>query len=161
MIKTLQVSDRTVAQNILDVQIPSYQVEAEIMGFQDIPPLHDTVEGIMQSNETFLGTFFDEQLAGFVSYKKDGSILDLHRLAVHPTYFRKGVASRLLDYLLKQESRMEKAVLSTGSTNTPAKNLYRRFGFRATGDKEVAPGVYLTCFERRMGEAVSFDNIDS
>jgi hypothetical protein len=43
MIKMLITKDRTVAQKILEVQIPSYRVEAELIGFQGIPPLHDTV----------------------------------------------------------------------------------------------------------------------
>jgi GNAT superfamily N-acetyltransferase len=144
MIKMLNIKDQTVAQKILEVQIPSYQVEAELIGFQGIPPLYDTVESLMQCNETFLGYFFTDKLAGFISYVKDGTVLDIHRMAVHPTYFRKGVASSLIAYLLKQESDMEKAVVRTGSKNTPAKNLYRRFGFHEVGDAEVAPGVLLT-----------------
>ena len=34
--------------------------------------------------ETFLGAFVDGRLAGFVSWKRDGDLLDLHRLAVDP-----------------------------------------------------------------------------
>jgi ribosomal protein S18 acetylase RimI-like enzyme len=151
MIKKLNIKDPTVAQKILEVQIPSYRVEAELIGFQGIPPLHDTVESLMQCNETFLGYFFKDKLAGIISYVKDGTTLDIHRLAVHPAYFRKGVASGLIAHLLERESGLEKAVVRTGAKNTPARNLYRRFGFREIGEAEAAPGVLLTFFERSMG----------
>ncbi|MBA4494536.1 GNAT family N-acetyltransferase [Paenactinomyces guangxiensis] len=152
MIQLLDVKDRTVAQKVLKVQKLSYQVEADLIGFQGIPPLHDTLESLMQCNETFLGYFFTDQLAGFISYVKDGKTLDIHRLAVSPAFFRKGVASALITCLLKQEQDMKKAVVSTGAKNTPAKNLYRRFGFSEVGEVEVAPGVSLTLFERFMGD---------
>lgn len=148
MITILHAKDPKIAQKILEVQIPSYQIEAELIGFQGIPPLHDTVESLMQCNETFLGYFLTNELAGFISYTKEDTVLDIHRMAVHPTHFRKGVASSLIAHLLNQESDMKKSIVCTGTKNTPAKNLYRRFGFCEIEDKEIAPGVSLTFFER-------------
>ncbi|WP_044640415.1 GNAT family N-acetyltransferase [Risungbinella massiliensis] len=151
MIKKLNVTDPTVAQQVLNVQLPSYQVEAELINFQGIPRLHDTIENLLECSEIFLGYVSSDQLVGFISYTKDDTVLDIHRMAVHPSYFRKGIASSLISHLLNLESNMEKMIVCTGAKNTPAKILYQRFGFCAVEDREIAPGISLTFFERSNG----------
>lgn len=47
MIKEIDMSNHKLAKEIFDIQIPSYLVEAEIIGMYDIPPLRDTVESIL------------------------------------------------------------------------------------------------------------------
>jgi hypothetical protein len=39
-------------------------------------------------------------------------------------------------------------VVSTGSANGPALALYRGRGFTAKGEREVAPGLFVTGLER-------------
>ncbi|HAG42334.1 MAG TPA: GNAT family N-acetyltransferase, partial [Clostridium sp.] len=69
MIKQLDLKDKKVLEKVLDVQISSYKIEAEIIGFDEIPPLKDTINTLKQCNETFYGYFIDDILAGIISYK--------------------------------------------------------------------------------------------
>ncbi len=57
MMKELDITDRKVAQQVLDLQLSSYRVEAELTGFDGIPPLRDTVEMLISSGETFYGWY--------------------------------------------------------------------------------------------------------
>ena len=146
-IRKLKIEDAKTAEKVLSVQIPSYRVEAEIIGFDGIPPLHDTLETLMDCGESFYGYFIGEELAGVIAYKREADVLDIHRMMVHPQHFRKGVASALLRHLLAAESGSKKAIVSTGAKNEPAKELYLRHGFLQVGVREVAPGVSITLFE--------------
>jgi ribosomal protein S18 acetylase RimI-like enzyme len=147
MIQYLDITQRSVAKKVLDVQIPSYQVEAEIIGFNGIPQLNDSVESLMTSSEIFYGYFVDTSLAGAIAFVLEDNVLDIHRLIVHPNYFRKGIGESLVQYILNLDTAVKKYIVRTGSKNIPAKNLYKKFGFIEKEDEEVAPNVFLTIFE--------------
>jgi ribosomal protein S18 acetylase RimI-like enzyme len=147
MIQYLDITQRSVAKKVLDVQIPSYQVEAEIIGFNGIPQLNDSVESLMTSSEIFYGYFVDTSLAGAIAFVLEDNVLDIHRLIVHPNYFRKGIGESLVQYILNLDTSVKKYIVRTGSKNIPAKNLYKKFGFIEKEDEEVAPNVFLTIFE--------------
>lgn len=117
------------AQRILNVQIPAYQVEADLIGYAGIPALFDTVASIQECGETFYGFYMDGTLAGFISYEKDQQQLDICRMVVHPVYFRRGIAKRLLSYLLEHESDTTIFTVGTGKHNLPAISLYEQNGF--------------------------------
>ncbi|USX49349.1 N-acetyltransferase [Lentzea sp. HUAS12] len=135
----LDLSDDTVLHELWTVQRLAYAVEAELIGFDGIPPLHESLDELRACGETFLGLYDEEGLAGAVSYRLDGSTVDIHRLVVHPRAHRRGIASRLLDALPDGPQ-----VVSTGTKNEPALALYRGRGFVETGTREVGPGVSLT-----------------
>lgn len=147
MIAELNHKDWATAQLILDVQLPSYRVEAEIIGFDDIPPLRDTVETIQTCEESFVGYILSQELAGFISYELTDDGVDICRMVVHPNFFRRGIAKQLLSFLLDGVAAHKKVTVSTGDKNEPAKSLYRGFGFSEVDQIEVAPGVQLACFE--------------
>lgn len=147
MIQYLDITQRSVAKKFLDVQIPSYQVEAKIIGFNGIPQLNDSVESLMKSSEIFYGYFVDKSLAGAIAFVLEDNVLDIHRLIVHPNYFRKGIGESLVHYILKFDTAVQKYIVRTGSKNIPAKNLYKKLGFIEKVDEEVAPNVFLTVFE--------------
>ncbi|MFD9703910.1 GNAT family N-acetyltransferase [Lentzea sp. NPDC059081] len=139
----LDLSDGTVLHELWTVQRLAYAVEAEIIGFDGIPPLHESLDDLGSCGETFLGLHDDEGLVGAVSYQMDGSTVDICRLVVHPRAFRRGVASKLLDALPSGPQ-----TVSTGSRNAPALALYRGRGFVVVGEREVAPGVSITDLAR-------------
>ncbi|NGY59083.1 GNAT family N-acetyltransferase [Lentzea sp. NEAU-D13] len=135
----LDLSDDSVLRELWAVQRLAYAVEAELIGFDGIPPLHETLEELRASEETFLGVYDEEGLAGAVSYQLVGSTVDICRLVVHPRAHRRGIASQLLDALPDGPQ-----IVSTGTKNEPALNLYRRRGFVEVGTREIAPGVTIT-----------------
>ncbi|SFR27115.1 Acetyltransferase (GNAT) family protein [Lentzea waywayandensis] len=139
----LDLSDDTVLHELWTVQRLAYAVEAEIIGFDGIPPLHESLGELRACDETFLGLYDEEGLAGAVSYRLDGSTVDICRLVVHPRAHRRGIASKLLDAVPSGPQ-----TVSTGSKNEPALALYRKRGFTETGTREVAPGVTITDLSR-------------
>lgn len=139
----LNLSDDTVLHELWTVQRLAYAVEAELIGFDGIPPLHETLEELRACDETFLGLYDEEGLAGAVSYRLEESTVDICRLVVHPRAHRRGIASKLLDALPDGPQ-----VVSTGTKNEPALRLYLKRGFAETGTREVAPGVSLTDLAR-------------
>ncbi|MBU9673142.1 GNAT family N-acetyltransferase [Planococcus sp. CP5-4] len=144
MITIIDPTDEKVARDIQSIQRPAYRIEAELMGFHDIPHISETIDEIQQSEETFLG-YQDGYLKGFISYKKEDDIIDIYRLVVDPLQFRQGIARSLVDHLLKQKNAAE-FIVSTGTANVPARKLYESFGFREEETFEVAPGVTCTQF---------------
>lgn len=139
----LDLSDDTVLHELWTVQRLAYAVEAELIGFDGIPPLHESLDDLRACGETFLGLYDEEGLAGAVSYLVEGSTVDICRLVVHPRVHRRGMASKLLDALPDGPQ-----TVSTASRNEPALRLYRKRGFSETGTREVAPGVSLTDLSR-------------
>ena len=109
-------------------------MEAELIGFYDIPPLKDTIDTIIQCDEVFYGYYADD-------------VLDIYRVAVHPEYFRKGIARQLIQFIEDMNKGIERIIVSTGLKNQPAVSLYLKLGFRKVREAEVAEGVYVVCFE--------------
>lgn len=139
---------------LLALQIASYRVEAELIGFDDIPPLKDGIQSIREAKETFYGFFVDDHegrsLAGAISFEREGCIVTICRMMVHPNFFRKGIASSLLQHIMKEQELAGAArfIVSTGTANLPAIRLYEGYGFIQRRIFTVPPGVSLTTFER-------------
>lgn len=150
MIKKIDITDPKIAEEVLSVQLPSYQVEAELIGFHDIPPLKDTVSTLQRCGENFYGCYVDGELGGVISIKVEEELIDIHRLMVHPKHFRKGIAKRLLEFIGSDGEGEGKLIVSTGSKNAPAIYLYEKSGFVKTGEVKVMEGLSITSFEKKL-----------
>lgn len=64
MIRPLDLADGELARRLLEVQHRAYAVEAELIGFDGIPPLQEDLAGLMASTELWLGRFEPPQLGG-------------------------------------------------------------------------------------------------
>ncbi|MCR8643858.1 GNAT family N-acetyltransferase [Paenibacillus sp. N1-5-1-14] len=148
MIRLIDVTNIQDASEIIRVQVPAYKIEAAIIGFSDIPPLKETLDEIIQCKEQFYGYYVDDELAGAISYQLEGNTLDICRLVVHPDHFRKGIASELLDFLLALELPYKRVIVSTGTLNTPAISLYKRFGFQEAGQIQINEQLSLINLEK-------------
>lgn len=151
-IRPMPLEDLRQCEELLALQYAAYSVEAAIIGSCEIPALRDTVATIQCCGETFWGYFDGAHLAGAISYKRVGATLDIHRLVVHPVAFRRGIARKLLHFL-EAEARAVAAcriIVATGAANAPACALYRNEGFAELCTEEVAPGLDVTRFEKRL-----------
>lgn len=129
MIRLLDITKEQTAGQVLQVQKPAYQVEANLLGYEEIPPLSDTVETLQKCGETFYG-YFSPALAGVVSFRIEQNRLDIHRVVVHPHYFRRGIGSAMVQFLLDTYKEQVKGfIVRTGKHNMPALKLYKRLGF--------------------------------
>ena len=146
--RRLDLSDPDTLQRLWDLQRASYAVEAELIGFDGIPALHESLQELRDCGESFLGLDDETGLAGAVFWARlqDGT-LDICRLMVHPGVHRRGIATALLDSLDRAEPA-RRAVVSTGTANHPALALYKRRGFTPAGTREIAPGTSITVLER-------------
>lgn len=149
LIKEIDITDPKCAEEVLDVQIPSYKVEAELIDFYDIPPLRDAVSTLQRCGETFYGCYVDGELGGVISIKVEEELIDIHRLMVHPKHFRKGIAGRLLDFVESYGEGDETLIVSTGSKNAPAVHFYEKSGFVKIGEMTVMEGLSITSFEKK------------
>lgn len=150
MINKLSLEDDDMVDQIWRLQHAAYRLEAEIIGFHDIPPLLDTHETIQQCEETFYGYLNEDgELMGAVAteIKAPGSIT-VSRMMVHPSHFRQGIAGSLIRYVLNQHAEIPLFIVSTGTKNVPAVALYEKYGFVPFDKFEVAPDVELTTFHR-------------
>ncbi|OHX51328.1 alanine acetyltransferase [Planococcus salinarum] len=148
MIQELDHRSESTAKAIQKIQHPAYLVEAEMMGFQGIPQLKESILELRNSDEVFLGYMEKDRLLGFLSYKKESETIDIHRLVVDPGHFREGIGSRLLVFLLTKYQGLNFTV-STGKANVPAKKLYESHGFIEMEDFEVAPGIFCTALKKK------------
>lgn len=148
MIKKLNLNDTETVKCIMELQITSYKIEAEMIGFYDIPPLKDTIDSLKVCDEIFYGYHIDNVLAGIISYKIIGNVLDIHRVAIHPLFFRMGIAGKLISFVEGLESNISKAIVCTGRGNLPAANLYFKKGYKKKIDIEISKDVFITEFEK-------------
>ncbi|MGE7930179.1 GNAT family N-acetyltransferase [Lysinibacillus xylanilyticus] len=148
MIKIIDFQNIHTLTKLFELQRASYYVEAELIGFFDLPPLKETFEEFQHCGEIFLGYFEEDELAGALSFKIEREELTICRMVVHPNHFRKGIAQMLLNNL--EENNQESTILkvSTGKENSPAKSLYLKNGYQFVRDLMVAPGVYISQFEK-------------
>jgi len=149
LIKIIDISNRKNAEDVLNIQIPSYKVEAEIIGSYEIPPLKDTVYTLQLCGETFFGYYENEKLCGVISIKVAEDEVDIHRLIVHSNHFRKGIAQLLLNFI-ETKFEVETIKVATGSKNIPAVSFYKKNGFQTIKEIIVNEQLSLSYFEKKL-----------
>ena len=93
MITRLELTE-PVLHALLALQQAAYRVEAQLLGVEDLPPLRDTAADLLASGETFLAdTATDGSLAGVLGYKAQQGEVEICRLMVAPSSFRRGIAT--------------------------------------------------------------------
>jgi GNAT superfamily N-acetyltransferase len=147
MIRKLNLQHEVEAQHLQDLQQKSYTVEARLIGYHDIPPLHDSLERLQQCTETFYGYFVKRQcLVGAISYKREGRVLDIHRLMVHPNHFRKGIAASLLQFVERAEDGVDTITVATGAK--AGNTFVQAIRIQGIGEQRSDLGISLTLFEK-------------
>ncbi|MGI5273793.1 GNAT family N-acetyltransferase [Nonomuraea sp. CA-218870] len=128
---------------LIDLQRAAYRIEAEIIGDDRIPPLHETSEELRAQPLIWLGAFDDDgTLLGAVAWQETAEEVDLDRLMVDPGAHRRGVGLALVKEVMARAGERG-VVVSTGRDNTPARTLYERLGFTLTGEAEPVPGLWV------------------
>ena len=146
----LDLSDTEIAAQLLALQRRAYRVEADLVGSDDIPPLHETMEELASSGETFLGALLDDVVVGAISWKLVEGTLDIHRLVVDPAQFRSGIGASLVRAALAAEPTATSAIVQTGAANDPARRLYLSEGFEQVDEIEAAPGLRVARFRKPL-----------
>ena len=96
-------------------------------------------------------------MAGYVIFWRVADEIHLHNIAVRPEFRRCGIASRLLDRVIRQ-GRAEGARLMTlevRRSNIAAQKLYERFGFSVRG---VRRGYYTDTGEDALVMSMEWED---
>ncbi|MFM8484226.1 MAG: GNAT family N-acetyltransferase [Actinomycetota bacterium] len=144
MLQPIDVFDFEVASRVIAIQRESYRVEADLIGFDGIPPLHETADVLANLDPQWLGSWEDGLLVGIMAWSVQDGHCEIDRLAVHPGFFRRGHGRTLVSSLLHHRL----VTVSTGTMNIPARRLYESLGFVPMNEREIAPGVTSTGFRR-------------
>ena len=145
VVRSIELADVAVAARVVEIQQAAYRVEAQMIGFDRIPPLLETIDDVRSQPLSWLGSFEEHPLAGIIGWTVANGVCDIDRLAVHPTFARRGHGRRLVSHLLQHDT----IIVSTGTNNVPARHLYESLGFIRTGEHEIADGVTVAAYERR------------
>lgn len=147
MIKKINLDDDNISE-IIKIQKQAYKIESELINYDDIPPLKDNEITLKNCSEEFYGYYINNELAGIISYKIRNKTLDIHRLAINPKFFRKGISNELLSFIEKKNTDIKRIIVSTGEKNIPAINLYTKNGFNKLENIKLDKSLTITKFEK-------------
>lgn len=125
---------------MLAVQRAAYAIEAELIGYPDLPPLHETLAALQATEEELWLCEEGDALVGVVGLEHGEDEMLIARLYVAPACFRRGVGSALVEHALAQAGGRRVRV-GTGARNAPALALYERFGFRRLDEGSETPNL--------------------
>ncbi len=148
MIKQLDNSNIDVATIMMRVFMESYAVEAKLLGAKDFPPLKRPLEGYTKSTNQFYGYYEDEQLSGVIEIVEKPEYTHIQSLVVSPNFFRRGIGSKLIEYVFKHYNSST-FMVETGAKNVPAIQLYERLGFTLIKEFDTIHGIIKVRLERR------------
>lgn len=148
MIRLLNHKELKIATEIREVFQESYAVEAKLLGAENnFPPLKRPISGFTSSDSEFYGFFDSDSLAAVIEIKNDSFATHIQSLVVLPSYFRKGIAGKLLTFLFENyDSQL--FTVETGAENAPAIALYERFGFQKTKQWMTDIGIEKVAFKK-------------
>lgn len=140
LIKKLNNKSESTAKEISALFQVSYQIEAELLGVIDFPPLNRKLFDYINCNTDFYGCCKDNKLVAIIEVKSGKKITDIHSLVVHPDHFRQGLGKQLMQFILKLFDS-EKFTVETGFKNKPAAELYLKLGFKEQKQWETETGI--------------------
>ncbi|MFF3860782.1 GNAT family N-acetyltransferase [Streptomyces sp. NPDC002209] len=149
-VRPLDLAEDATATAVHRIGRAAYAVEAELIGFDGIPALRESLVRMREQPLHWLGAVArDGAIAGFLAWQEepDGSAC-IDRLCVSPAWFRRGAASLLLRHLLSEVLPARTVTVTTGAANTPALTLYTRLGFGRGPDFSPVPGLTMASFTR-------------
>ena len=145
MIGKLEHTSEKVSKEIRAVFQASYAVEAKLLKAVDFPPLKRTLAAFVHCTNDFYGYQINDGLVAVVELKYEEKRTHIQSLVVLPEYFRQGIASKLMRFIL--ENHPTKTItVETGLENNPAKQLYQSFGFVKTREWDTDYGVRKIAF---------------
>ncbi|MGW0365952.1 GNAT family N-acetyltransferase [Streptomyces sp. NPDC002990] len=164
-VRPLDLTDDATASAVHRIGRSAYAVEAELIGFDGIPALRESLARMRARPLSWLGAVAEDgEIAGFLAWEEaeeeaaDG-VVSIDRLCVDPSWFRRGIASLLVRHALTECFPGRTVEVTTGAANAPAVSLYERLGFLRGADFSPAPGLRMASF--RTGPALAAPPDDS
>jgi ribosomal protein S18 acetylase RimI-like enzyme len=149
MIEKLKNSDLLMAKKIQIVFQASYKIEAKLLNATNFPPLQRTLENYIQSKTVFYGYSKNGELAAVAEMNTDNDFILIRSLVVHPDFFRRGIAGKLIEFIFDTFDS-DLFIVETGLANGPATKLYEKYGFVAVHQWDTDFGIRKVKFEKRI-----------
>tara|TARA_B100001540_G_C15544923_1_gene523148 strand:+ start:155 stop:595 length:441 start_codon:yes stop_codon:yes gene_type:complete len=128
MIEKINNTNILISYKIHNLFQLSYKKEADILKVKKFPPLSRGVDDILNSKNYFFAYFLKDDFLGIIELD-DSKNIHIQSLVVHPDFFRKGIASQLIDFVIIKHKKRTFTV-ETALGNYPAIKLYKSYGFR-------------------------------
>ena len=134
---------------ILKLQYLAYQSEAALFGTQDIPPLRQTLEEVVDEFNAgiILKLVIDNRIIGSVRAKEQDGTAYIGKLMVHPDHRCKGYGTILLSEIEKcfPDKRYE---LFTSTRSKDNIRLYEKNGYSAFDSKKINDELEFVYMEK-------------
>jgi ribosomal protein S18 acetylase RimI-like enzyme len=78
------------------------------------------------------------------------NMLDIGRLIVHPSAFRRGIAGSLLNAVERSATERQRLTVSTAEKNYPAISLYQKHGYTIVKRNVLPDGLVLVRFVKQV-----------
>ena len=128
---------------MLEVQHAAYAIEAALIGYPQLPPLHETLEALQATREELWLCEEGGVLVGVVGLEQHADELVIARLFVAPAAFRRGIGSALVEHALAPGRRSARARRDRGAQRARAEPSTSASGSAAwtRADRRRAPAT--------------------
>ncbi len=150
VISPVDIRQPDIAHQIHTLQRASYTIESQRIGYPDLPPLRETVADLQRSEEQFLTFQETGQIVGAVSYLQVDNTLEICRMVVSPTHFRRGIAGKLLEAVETIAPDIRQITVSTAEKNLPAVTLYEKHGYHVAQRTTLNDGLVLVELHKQV-----------
>lgn len=148
MIERSDNTDEHIATKIRYVFHASYAIEAKLLNDENnFPPLKRPLSSYVETDSDFHGYYESTRLAAIIEVRNNHNITHIQSLVVHPDFFRRGIASQLIEFVFNRYDNPTITV-ETGAANAPAIALYESFGFKKIKQWMTEVGIEKVAFKK-------------
>ena len=94
------------------------------------------LESIINNPFTKIYIYKESEDIGFIIYSKYYERMEIDYIFVEQKYRKKGIASKLINYIITENKDIQNITLEVSVENIPAINLYKKFGFAVVATRE-------------------------
>lgn len=136
-------ASETDISKLYDLQLLAFESEAEMIGSRDVPALMESREHHRKDFDNWVTlkmTDCNDKIVGAIRYRKDGDIIEVGRIMVHPDYRLRGFAQQLISEVDKACPDITKELYTCTKSWTNIK-LYEKMGYKAYKEVTEASGL--------------------
>lgn len=145
----IEPADVSDASQILEVQKAAFRYEAEIYGRDDLPPVRQKLESMIEDfdKHNFFKASYNHEIIGSVRALVKDNTCYIGRLVVLPKYHKRGIGTKLMDSL-EQKYDGCRFELFTGKKSPDNIRFYSKRGYRIYDEFSEADNIVLVKMEK-------------